>query len=106
MTKLKKTKEPVMLKKQKYPEIQLALENAMLSFKDILGEKKYQNRISKAVKVLMHGLNKLKTTKPAAKKVVPTKAPIKITTPKKASEEKKVKVVAAKKVAIKKAIKK
>lgn len=106
MAKLKKTKEPVILKKQKYPEIHLAIENAMLSFKDILGEKKYQNRISKAVKVLVHGLDKLKTTKPASKKLVPIKAATKIITPKKASEEKKVKVVASKKVAIKKALKK
>ena len=106
MTKLKKTKEPVILKKQKFSEIHLALENAMLSFKDQLGEKKYQNRISKAVKVLMHGLNKPKALKSAPIKIENKKAPIKISTPTKNLVDKKVKLAVPKKVAIKKFIKK
>jgi len=106
MTKLKKTKEPVILKKQKYPEIQLAIENAMLSFKDILGEKKYQNRISKAVKVLMHGINKPKALKSAPIKVENKKLPKKVSTPKKAAGGTKAKIAVTKKVTIKKSIKK
>jgi hypothetical protein len=86
MSKLKKTKEPVILKNQKYPEIQLAIENAMLSFKDKLGEKKYQNRISKAVKVLMHGLNKPKALKSAPIKVENKKVTKKVSPPKKLQE--------------------
>ena len=106
MTKLKKSIEPATLKKQKFPELHLVIENAMFSFKEQLGEKKYQNRISKAVKLLMHGLNKSKTVKPTTKKIAAQKAPKKISAPIKKIEHKKAKVVATKKVAIKKAIKK
>jgi hypothetical protein len=107
-------------KKEIRKQLSDKLEIVLLELKDILGDKKFHNRIKKAVKVLTAGLEEKNTeeevaatSKPKAvvpKKVVTNKktvakkvtAPKKVATPKKAVPAKKT----AKSVVVKKAIKK
>jgi len=63
-----KTKEPKKLsrKKQVQLEITESLRTALAGLKDILGEKKFESRISKAARRLSAGIKTKKTDTPAA----------------------------------------
>ena len=53
-------------KKSNRTDIEKTLEDALSSFKDALGEKKFKRRIKKAAKVFTHGMDKAKA-KPSVK---------------------------------------
>jgi hypothetical protein len=73
----KKEKEPkkISLKKQVALEVTQTLSAALPHLKEILGEKKFQNRIEKAAKRLSAGVKEKKEKlKPVSKKKLPIEA--------------------------------
>ena len=67
------------------------MENALPELRDMLGAKKFLNRVKKAAKLLMEGLHKeevLKKKKEPAKKAATSKAAAKKATPAKAKAKK------------------
>jgi hypothetical protein len=90
MTEIKKSAKPKAASKKKVKsEIEKKLEIVFADFKTELGEKKFNHRIKKASKILLHGLKKK-----AENKIVEIKKQEVKTAPKKVA--KKVKKVAAK----------
>ena len=75
MANTKKAAQPnTVSKKVVREDIEKKLEAAFAGLKAELGDKKFKNRVKKAIKVLMHGL-KSKAEKPAAVKKT-DKAPV------------------------------
>lgn len=96
MASIKKAPKAADTQKTKYVEIEKQLATVLESFKKDLGDKKFNQRIKKAVKVITHGLNKKKSGKAKAAKV--KKATIKPSKPAPTATKEK-KAVKVKKVA-------
>ena len=96
MASIKKATKATGTQKTKYEEIEKQLATVLESFKKDLGDKKFHQRIKKAVKVITHGLNKKKGGKVKVAKV--KSATIKTSKPAPAAIKEK-KVVKAKKAA-------
>jgi GTP cyclohydrolase I len=69
MASIKKATKATSTQKTKYEEIEKQLATVLESFKKDLGDKKFNQRIKKAVKVITHGLNKKKAAKVKVAKV-------------------------------------
>lgn len=72
MASIKKATKASDTQKTKYEEIEKQLATVLESFKKDLGDKKFNQRIKKAVKVITHGLHKKKGSKVKVAKVKTT----------------------------------
>jgi hypothetical protein len=92
MASIKKAPKTADTQKSKYVEIEKQLATVFESIKKDLGDKKFNQRIKKAVKVITHGLNKKKAGKVKVAKVKKTTIKTSKPAPAATKEKKAVKV--------------